>query len=200
MKKTETIWHHLLFSALAEKRFKHTQQELAGKFGYSLSTIHHALIIPSQSGAVRKEAKYFVLQDFQKLLYLWASTRRLEKDIIYQTRVSEPVSQIEGLIPPPGIYAAYSAARKILGEPPADYDKIYFYLKKELLPQAQQRFPPPGKKEASNLFVLEMPEAMPSYGPVTTLPQTFVDLWNLKEWYAKDFLAVLETKIGGILS
>ena len=32
-----------------------------------------------------------------------------------------------------------------------------------------------------------------------TVAQIFVDLWNLKEWYAKDFLKAMEKKINGLL-
>ena len=66
--------------ALEEKQFKHTQQSLAKLFGYSLSTINHALASPSQLGAIRKESKFFVLEDFQKFLYYWASVRNLEME------------------------------------------------------------------------------------------------------------------------
>ena len=95
MKKIETIWHHLLYSALKENNFKHTQKQLAGKFGYSLSTINYALTVPEKIGAIRKESKFFVLADFKKLLYYFASFRNFNKDIIYQTYVDEPVGEIE---------------------------------------------------------------------------------------------------------
>jgi hypothetical protein len=36
---------------------------------------------------------------------------------------------------------------------------------------------------------------MKRFGPVTTLPQTFVDIWNLKDWYGQDFIKRLEEKI-----
>jgi hypothetical protein len=41
---------------------------------------------------------------------------------------------------------------------------------------------------------------MAKYGPVTTLPQTFVDIWNLKDWYGQEFIKRLEEKINAILS
>ena len=199
MKKIETIWHHLLYQALTEKKFKHTQKDLAKNFGYSLSTVNHALSVPTQLGAVRKTAKFFVLADFDKLLYYWASVRNLERDIVYQTFLDEPIAQIEGLIPPRTVYAAYTAAKKILPEPPADYSKVYFYSDERTFKDVERRFPKNRTKEA-NVFVLKMPETMPRYGEVTTLPQTFVDIWNLHDWYAKDFIKNLEEKMHGILS
>lgn len=201
MKKIETTWHYLLNSALTEKKFKHTQQELAKQLNLSLSTVNHALRGPTQIGAVRKASKFFVLEDFQKLLYFWASLRNLEKDIIYKTVVADSVNQIEGSIPPQAIYAAYSAGRKILGQAPADYSKVYVYLQDDNLEETKKRFPPLGKKGGEpNLFVLKGPVVVNGDEGCTSLSQTFVDIWNLRDWYAQDFTQALAEKMYGILS
>lgn len=198
MKKIETIWHHILFQAL-EGRYKHTQQSLASEFSYSLSTVNHALRAPTQMGAIRKTSKFFVLENFDKLLYYWASIRNVEKDILYKTYVDARIAEIEGMVPPKSIYAGYSAAKKLLGEPPADYSKVYFYSAETDLGQVKARFPLNSERE-SNMFVLKMPPVMPRYGQITTIPQTFVDIWNFRDWYGKDFIRSLETKIYAILS
>jgi len=199
MKKIETIWHHILYSALANKTYRHTQKELANNFSYSLSTVNHALKMPTQIGAIRKTSKFFVLQNFQKLLYYWASVRNLEKDIIYLTFADCHILELEGLIPTNSIYATYTAARKLLGHAPADYSKIYFYSPKKDLDIVKKRFP--FQKDAEpNITVLTKIPIMNKYGSQTTLIQTFVDIWNLKEWYSKDFINSLEEKINEILS
>ena len=198
MRKIETIWHFLLDCALTEKKFKHTQKGLADFFGYSVSTINHALIVPTQIGAIRKESKFFILENFQKLLYYWASTRNLEKDVIYKTHCPVIIKEIEGLIPAEGIFACYSAASRIFDEPPADYSKVYFYLDEQSIEKAKQRFP--RMKGQENVFVLKASSALKGYGQITTLPQTFVDIWNLKDWYGQDFTKAIENKINGILS
>jgi len=199
MKKIETIWHYLLFEALENKKYRHTQQELAKLFGYSLSTVNYALNEPAQIGAVRKESKFFVLENFNKLLYFWASQRALSKDILYQTYLAEPVREIEGLLPPNSIYACYSAARKILGEAAADYSKVYFYFDEKNLAAVKRRFPAVKNKEA-NVFILKANPSTKKPGRITTLPQTFVDIWNLKDWYSQDFIKALEKKINEKLS
>ncbi|HBH46096.1 MAG: hypothetical protein A2445_01965 [Candidatus Jacksonbacteria bacterium RIFOXYC2_FULL_44_29] len=199
MKKIETIWHHILWSALEKRQFKHTQKSLAEFFGYSLSTVNHALTVPSQTGAIRKETKFFVLADFKKLLYYWASIRNLEKDIIYKTNYEASIPEIEGLLPASAIYAGYSAGRFILKEAPADYAKVYFYLDEADLGMAKDRFPE-NKKNPPNLFILKASPTTKKYGAITTLPQTFVDIWNLKDWYGQDFIKKLTEKIDGILS
>lgn len=199
MKKIETIWHQILMEAVTRRQFQLTQQELAARFHYSLSTIHHALEVPTQMGAIRKIGKSFVLQDFKKLLYYWASVRALSRDVLYATATDLPVQQIEGLALPESIYGAYSAAKQLLGEPPADYSKVYFYIPSTTLATFQHRFPP-SSRPGANTFALKMVPVMPQYGPTTTLVQTFVDIWNLSDWYARDFTQVLEAKIDALLS
>ena len=197
MKKIETIWHHLLFLALNEGIFRHTQQDLAQHFSISLSTVHHALATPTAIGAIRKESKFFVLADPIKLLYYWASVRNLKRRVIYQTNVNASIQDIEGLALPTSIFACYTAGKMILGEASADYASVYFYDDKKHLKQMQERYPFNAHKPA-NVYVLEKTEHMD--GQYTTLPLTFVDIWNLPDWYAKDFTRALEEKIHALLS
>lgn len=191
MKKIETIWHHLLVQAVTKHQFKFTQQDLAQTFQYSLSTINHALAIPTQIGAIRKASKFFVLQDTKKLLFYWASIRNLGKDILYQTFATGSIRELESLIPPTAIMASYTAAKYHLKEPPADYSQVYFYLDPSHLDQAKTRYPA-NDNQPANLFVLKPTTAMTRYGATTTLPQTFVDIWNMPHWYARDFSIALE--------
>jgi hypothetical protein len=198
MKKIETIWHHILHTALTEQKYKHTQQELAKIFGYSLSTVHHALQIPAAIGAVRKESKFFVLQDFQKLLIYAASMRSLERDILAHIGSVLSVREIEGLALPGSIYGGYTAARQLLSEPPADYDKVYFYVARSDLQRFRERFGAEDSRTA-NIYALSMPLSLACYGAQTTLVQTFIDVWNLRDWYARDFSQALERRIDELL-
>ena len=199
MKKIETIWHHLLFQALTERKYKHTQQEIAQNFHYSLSTVNHALRVPVEMGAIRKESKFFVLKDARKLLYYWASVRNLRRDTLYSTYVSYSVPEIEGLAIPKSVFAAYTVAKRLLKEAPTDYDKVYFYIAPTELEAFIRRFPK-GTKQPPNLFALKMPPTMKRYGLESTIVQTYVDIWNLSDWYARDFTNALEGKIHVLLS
>ncbi|MBU3935686.1 hypothetical protein KJ909_03360 [Patescibacteria group bacterium] len=199
MKKIETTWHHLLILAIEKGQFKHTQESLAGHFGYSLSTINLAVKKAAAVGAVKMSGKFFVLSDPKKLLFYWATHRNLDKDILYKTHSGLPISEIEGLIPPQSIMGGFSAAKKILGEAPSDYSKVFFYLSPETVETATKRYPA-STKGNENIFVLKSYPKQKEYGQITTLPQTFVDLWSLSDWYAKDFLTSLEEKIDGLLS
>ncbi|MFZ5366460.1 MAG: hypothetical protein ACOZBZ_04215 [Patescibacteria group bacterium] len=202
MKKIEIIWRELLFQAIEKKNHQFTQKELAKKFGFSTSTIFQALKAPRKMGAVRVTGRFFILEDPKKLLYHWASVRNLQKEIIFKGRVNLPILEIEGLMPPRVVFACFSAARHILGEPPADYDQVWVYvanLKSQIsnLKSLKERFE--FTKETPNLFILRGDEFLDSYGGRTTLAQTFVDLWNLSSWQAKDFTQELEEKIDELL-
>lgn len=195
MKKKEVIWREILYQAIEKKSFDFTQKELAQKYGFSLSTVFNALKLPRASGAVAIEGRGFRVQDIEKFLYLWAPFRNMEADTIYTTRVSRSIQAIEGELPPKVIFGAFSAYLKKYDEAPADYDKVYSYTQKKGLKEIKKRFPP--QKGLPNLFVLEADPWLVSWGKLTPDGQMFVDLWNLSEWYAKDFLEALKEKILG---
>lgn len=195
MQKIETIWHYLLWQALEKKKFRHTQKSLSERFGYSLSTVNLSIKKAEAVGAIKMSGKFFTVSDVKKLLYFWATHRNLSRDITYKTWVDEPILEIEGLIPDGAIFACYTSARRILKEPPSDYSKVYFYFDEGNLETVKKRFPESGSLD-SNLFVLKLHPTMLSYGQVATLPQTYIDIWNLADWYAKDFLKALEERMG----
>ena len=198
MQKIETIWHSLLWDALEKREFRHTQKAISEHFGYSLSTVNLAIKEAESVGAIKMSGKFFTVSDVKKLLYFWATHRNLTRDIIYKTWVDEPISEIEGLIPDGAIFACYTSAREILKEAPSDYSKVYFYFDENQLETVKKRFPPTKSLDA-NLFVLKAYSWQKDYGLTASLPQSFVDLWNLSDWYAKDFLEALERKIDGLL-
>jgi len=193
MNKKEIIWREILYQAIEKKNRQFMQKDLAAKFGFSLSTVFNALKSPRQIGAIKVTGRNFQITDIEKFLYLWATVRNLKKDIIYQTRVDDSMIDIEGLMPNSVIYGAYSAYRLRFKNAPADYDKIYVYVQD--LDEIKKRFPVVGAKNYFNLIVLQADPFLRNYDQTTTLAQTFADLWNLPEWYAKDFQEALKNKI-----
>lgn len=196
MKKIEIIWRELLYQAIEKNNRQFTQKDLATRFNFSTSTIFQALKIPRKMGAVRVTGRFFVLEDPEKLLYHWASVRSTQKDIVLAGYVSLPVFQIEGNMPSDVVFACYSAARRHLGVSPADYDKVFIYTKN--IDAIQKRFD--FKKGRENLIVLREDPFLSKYGSLTTLPQTFVDLWNQPSWQAKEYVKALKERIDGLLS
>ena len=187
MKKLELVYLEILSNF--EKRIKKmTQAAIAAKLCISLSTANHALAPLLKMGAIAVFKNGFSVVNARKILYLWASIRNLEKDIIYQTRVEASVKEIEKMMPPQVLYGAYSGYKFRFNDVPSDYSEVYVYA--DELEEIKKRFPE--KKGPSNLFVLKKDF---KEGSIALL---FADLWNLKEWYAKDFLDALEKKMNGV--
>src|SRR3989344_1523169 len=158
MKKKEIIWRYLLIQAIEHKQLQFQQKEIAQKFGYSLSTIFNSLKVPRQTGAIKVTGRYFLVENIEKLLNIWATYRQFNKDIIYSTRVNAPIAQIEAQIIAGAIYGAYSAYLRQHSDAPADYDKVYAYLPESQLSELQARFP--AQKGEPNLIVLQSDEEL----------------------------------------
>lgn len=193
MSKKEILWREILFQAIENKQLEFTQKDLARKFGFSLSTVFNALKIPRQINAIQVTGRNFRIRDTEKFLYLWATQRNFEKEIIYKTNIAAGAQEIEGSMPSEVIFAAYSAYVKKYNEAPADYDKVYVYADSEALEEIKRRFPE--KKGYTNLFVVKADPWLRDYGMITPDVQTFVDLWNLPDWYAKAYLEALREKM-----
>ncbi len=170
-----------------------TQKEIAERLGISLSTVNNALEPLARIGAIEKRNFGLRLVDREKALIYWASARNLEKDIVYKTRAELPVSGIEGLMPSGVAFTAFTGFRLRFREVPADYSEVYVYADDEGVAELKKRFPQ--KEGPANLTVLSKPE---NFAAEKIVPNEllFVDLWNLKEWYAREFLKALRQKMG----
>lgn len=183
MKKIELVYCYILEQVMEQKRKTMTQMEIAKALAISLSTVNAAIGKLRKMGAVRVKLRSLDVVDAKKILYYWASIRNIEKDIVYSTRADAPVGEIEKNMPADIVYAAYSAYKMKFKDVPADYSEVYVYGDPDKI---KKRFPP--SKSRTNLFVLSPPGKM-------TIANIFVDLWNMKEWYAKEFLNALERRI-----
>jgi len=191
MKRIEEIYRELLFQSMEKNNNSLTQSGIAEALKISLSIVNLALKPLKRMNAIKAKQRGFDIVDSKKILYYWASMRNIEKDIIFQTRVENPVKKIESEMPSDVIYAAYSAFKFKFKDVPADYSEVYVYC--DNTEEINKRFS--SKKGIPNLFVLKKDRNMKNI----TTAQIFVDLWNLREWYAKDFLKALEVKLSGIL-
>ncbi len=193
MTKKEIIWREILHQAASNRGAVFTQKNLAQQFDVSLSTVFNALRLPRQAGAIEVSGRSFRVLDFEKFLYLWATQRNLDRETIYTTHADLPTREIEGAMPPPAIFGGYSAYRLQYGDAPADYDKVYAYFASDDVAEVEQRFP--SRPGYPNLIVLRSDPYLHTFGHVTPDIQTFVDLWNAKEWYAREFLAALREQL-----
>ena len=191
MKRIEEVYREMLYQSMEKKTNQLTQISLANALNLSLSIINLALKPLKRMNAIKINQRSFSIVDKKKIIYYWASIRNLEKDIIYKTRIEKPVRKIESEMPSDAIFAAYSACKFIFKDVPADYSEVYAYSSS--LEEIKKRFP--SNNKPANLFILKKDTNMKKM----TLANLFVDLWNLKEWYAKDFLKSMEAKLNGIL-
>ena len=186
MKRIEEVYREILFQSMEKKNNNLTQSYLASSLKASLSIVNLALKPLKKMNAVKIKQRSFDIIDKKKILYYWASIRNIERDIIYKTRVEKPVKKIESEMPADIIYAAYSAYKFRFKDVPADYSEVYIYS--DDIKEIEKRFPK--NDNMPNLFVLKMDKNLKE-----TLSGIFVELWNLKEWYAKEFLKAMEKRI-----
>jgi len=193
MKKTEIIYREVLFDITENKRNRFTQLELSKKLNVSLSTVNNALKPLDKIGGISIEKRFFSIRDLEKILIFWATKRNLDKDIIYKTNVNLPIQDIEKNLPSKIIYTAYSAYKFKFNDVPADYSEVIVYA--DDAEDIQKRFPL--KKGHANLIVLKKDKEIDGLAKDNTAPsaQVYVDLWNLRTWYAKEFLKALEQRI-----
>ncbi len=197
MKKIELAYRHLLHEAMEKKNRELTISALAKTLNLSLSTVHLALKPLVRMNAVKMKLRGFTVVDIRKILYYWASIRNIEKDIIYAKRVEEPVREIEKQMPDDIVFTAFSGYKFKFQDVPADYSEVYVYGDEGL--KKRWKEDKNNLKNRPNLFVLQKDEMIGSYGKTATMANLFVDLWNMKQWYAKDFLTALEVHLGRIL-
>ncbi len=189
MQKKDLIYRYLLLCPNT------TQLEIAKTLQISLSTVNNAIQPLRGLGAVQIGSRKLKVIDREKIILFWASVRRLHNDIIYSTRVDFPVNQIEKLMPPQILFTAYSGYKFRYKDVPADYSEIYVYVLENSLESIISRFHESIKKP--NLFILKGDEYLFRVSEDSIVPdeQLFVDLWNLHEWYAKEFIIKLKERV-----
>jgi hypothetical protein len=190
MLKIEYIWRDLLNRVIEQKNPNFTITELAQKYSLSTSVVSHGLIPLRDLRIVKINKTSSMTVDWERLLFYWATRRNLKKEIIYTTSSPLSTEEREGLMPGEVIATGYTAFRQSFGQPSADYDHIYFYS--DNVEPVKKRFPP--NKKAANIFMVK-PDPYLIQAKKIGLAQLFVDLWNLPEWYAKDFQEAMLNKI-----
>lgn len=195
MQKREFVYREILFQVFEEKNREFTQSSLASSLGISLSNVNNAIKPLKRMNAIKVNPRNFVVINPKKILMYWCSIRNIGTDIIYQGYSPLSVLELEKIMPDSVVFGAYSAFKFRFNYAPADYSSVYVYCSApdEITSRIEIR------KNNPNLFILRKDPLLERYGKITTLAHTFVDLWNLPEWYASDFLKELEAKLNAIL-
>lgn len=193
--KIERVYREIMWGVLENRARIFKQLELSRLCDLSLSTVNYALKPLERMNAIEKRRFGFRVIDPKKILLYWASIRNLEKDIVYQTYLDEPVERIESEVPANSVLTAYSAFKLKFGTVPSDYGEVVVYGVRE---EFQKRFGEEKDKVRPNLIALHLDPHLAKF-KVATIGQIFVDLWNMRAWYARDFLKKLEEIVDGIL-
>jgi len=189
MKKSEILIIKLLEEYFKGKQnFK--QKELAKKYQISLGLVNSTINTLARIGALEIKRFGFNVLDIKKILLYAAIKRNPYKDLIFSFYVDLPIKKIEANMPPSATFTSYTAYRLYFNESPADYSEVYVYSEKEKINEIKKRFKIENKKP--NVFILRKDFEMKAKA---SLPLIYIDLWNLKEWYAKEFLNALEERL-----
>ncbi len=189
--RTEWVWRHLLVKAFAGER-RHSLTGLAAELGLAKTTVHTALDRPRAIGVVKSSRSGIRVLDPGRMLLLWAGHRELGKDILYETRTPLPPADVEKQLAHDVTLGGFAAYRAIYGRNTvADYDTVLVYGPAI---GVSRRFPT-RRSGASRILILEPDPILPSYGPHTPLPQTYVDLFNLPGWQAARFFIDMTRKV-----
>jgi hypothetical protein len=200
MNRKEVVFRRLGCDAI-EGRLSFTQLALSKELRMSLSIVNSAVKSLEGIGAVVLRERGFEVISLSKLLLYWATHRNLKKDIVYQTRVEMPVKEIERTMPDGIAFTGYSGYRLRFGEAPADYSEAYAYATDATLEHIKKRFSHNDK--IPNVIILRCDSELENEilgkklkGSSVCAAQLFADLWNMNQWYAKDFVDALSKRLG----
>jgi hypothetical protein len=140
---------------------------------------------------VRGSASGLRVLDPKRLQLMWAALRDLHRDLVYATRVSMSMTEIEARLPVSAIPTAYTAfvqheRRNLV----ADYEQVVVYADGN---QLRRLFPP--RRGQANLLVLEPDPLLSRYGRVAPRCQVYADLFNLPTWQAQRFLEAFDREL-----
>ncbi|MBI2508221.1 hypothetical protein HYV89_04685 [Candidatus Woesearchaeota archaeon] len=187
--KYEKIYREILIGAL-ERRERFTQLELSKKCALSLGFVNKIIKRLAEIGAVDIQRRGFRIIDSSKILFDWASKRRIKKEVSESYCIDMNIGEIEKSLP--FIFTAYSAWRLLMNSMPFDYDEVYIYVpiegKKLFRMWLKDK---PAKKRKENLFVIFTDDdhlIKNSKNKIAPLPQIFVDTYNLGSIASKYFI------------
>ena len=195
--KTEIIWRHLLAGTAEGRRRYASVTALAKELNIPVSTTHQALERPVEIGAVTIDSMAGLrVLDPARLLTLYCSHRRLERDIVARALVDVPVEEAERLIAkePGVILGGFTAlvAHTTGVNRIADYNTVLAYGDPAVLEAL------PLSSDGSCEVIVARPDPWLShYGALTSAAQAYADVFNLPGWQASRF--VQETLVHSVV-
>jgi hypothetical protein len=204
MKNSEIIIRELLYSSIEERVLNFQQKQLSSKFNLAIGTIHNILKPLRNINAIEVGGRGFKIINVKKLLYYWACHRSFEKDVMKKYQIDTGVKYRSAICPSSVIIGGYEHLASSLGYSPADYDvAIWYIMDTKEIPEIESRLSPLNpdakpKNQYYNTFILQADSNLFRYKTIP-IAQSFVDIFNRKEWYTKDYIKAFEQKYEAIL-
>lgn len=189
MKIYEKVYREILIKILKKKE-SFTQLGLSKECEVSLGFVNKIIKRLKEIGAVDIQRRQFRIVDSSKIIFDWASKRRIKKDVSEKYFVDMNINEIEKSLP--FIFTGYSAWRLLTNSMPFDYDEVYIYV-----PIEEKEFfkiwlkDKPIKKGKENLFVIFTDDKhliKNSEKKIAPLPQIFVDIYSIGKLASKYFI------------
>lgn len=205
MRLSSAIYRHVLEKKLKNRMERFTENGVARELCISPNSVSIAIKRLEEIGAASIYRRHFEIIGFDKALSYWAATRKLGSDIMYSTYSDAGTSYIESSMPSGVAYTAYTGYSNLFGNDASDYSEVYVYATEQGARETARRFPKRQFSKGSdyaNIIVLRPDRplgAMIDNGSLdkSTVPitQLYVDLWNIKTWYAYEFVTKLKKRV-----
>ena len=189
--KTEILWRHLLVDALEHDNRRSSITELSARFALAPSTVHRALVVPREMGALDTVRSGLILRDPMRLLLHWAGTRRLAHDRPFKVHTGLPVNEIQDRLPDSAVPTGAAAYARRFRNDVADYSVVYCYHPDPTAAIASL----PDELGEPDLVILEPDPFLTDYGEIASIPQTYVDLFVTAGWQAQRFLHAMSERL-----
>jgi hypothetical protein len=178
--KTERIYRELLLSSLSGvSRIK--QEEVTKRCQVSLGLVNKTVKKLEEARAVEATRQGVRMLSPSRVLNLWATERRLERDVVSAFRL-DPLEE-EWKLPRTATLTAFSAWCKISRRRPAEYSRLYFYIwDRDEFEQWLGFRKAKIRKTNSNMFVLQVDDPhlfLVSKNGVAPVPQIYVDIYSI---------------------
>lgn len=178
--KTERIYRELLLRALSgDSAVK--QEELARRCQVSLGLANKTVKKLEGARAVEATRQGVRVLSPARILNLWATERRLERDIVSAFRI-DPLED-ERNLPRTATITAFSAWCSISGRRPAEYSRLYFYVwDREEFERWLGFRRSKVRKTNPNMFALHVDDPhllLTSKRGMAPVPQIYVDIYAI---------------------
>jgi hypothetical protein len=190
LRKLERIYRELLLSSLREVSLVR-QEDISSECAVSLGLVNKTVRKLEEAMAVEATRKGVRVLSPARLLNLWAAERDLGGDVWRSFRL-DPVEEVEKDLPGNVLVTGFSGWVSVSGRRPAEYDRLYFYVKDVESFESWFSFREnKARKVNPNVFVLHADDehlVRSSEKGVVCVPQLYVDTYSADGPEASPFL------------